>query len=64
MPGSQSPAKIPQALEQQVALLSTDRSLHRRVSTRSCKRTDELEKTGLDFTRHTDALADRIAVLE
>ncbi|MGB5570026.1 MAG: SPOR domain-containing protein [Sedimenticolaceae bacterium] len=62
--GQSVPAKIPQALEQQVALLSTDRSLHKARIDQVMQRTDELEKTGLDFTRHTDALADRIAALD
>ncbi len=62
-PGSVSPAKIPQALEQQVALLSTDRSLNQVRIDQVIKRTEELEKTGFNFTRHTDALADRITVL-
>ena len=62
--GPSVPAKIPQALEQQVALLSTDRSLHKARIDQVMQRTDELEKTGLDFRRHTDALADRIAALD
>jgi septal ring-binding cell division protein DamX len=62
-PGWTSPAKIPQALEQQVALLSTDRSLNQVRIDQVIKRTEELEKTGFNFTRHTDALADRITVL-
>jgi septal ring-binding cell division protein DamX len=62
-PGWASPAKIPQALEQQVALLSTDRSLNQVRIDQVIKRTEELEKTGFNFTRHTDALADRITVL-
>ena len=62
-PGWVSPAKIPQALEQQVALLSTDRSLNQARIDQVIKRAEELEKTGFNFTRHTDALADRITVL-
>ncbi|MBT8429648.1 MAG: hypothetical protein KJN79_07010, partial [Gammaproteobacteria bacterium] len=62
-PGRVSPAKIPQALEQQVALLSTDRSLNQSRIDQVIKRTEELEKTGFNFTRHTDALADRITAL-
>lgn len=61
--GPKSPLKIPQALEQQVALLSTDRSLNQARIDEVIKRFDALEKTGFNYTRHTDALADRITTL-
>ena len=57
------PAKIPQALEQQIALLSTDRSLNQSRIDEVLKRADSLEKTRFNYTRHTDALADRITTL-
>ena len=51
------------ALEEQVALLSTDRSRDQSRIEDILSKADELEKTKLNYTRHTDALADRVSVI-
>jgi septal ring-binding cell division protein DamX/predicted nucleic acid-binding Zn-ribbon protein len=55
---------LPKTLAQQIALLSTDRSLNQTRIDEVVKRAEDLEKTGFSYTRHTDALADRIKRLD
>jgi septal ring-binding cell division protein DamX len=57
------PPETLQNLEQQVALLSADRSLHHTRIEEILRRAEALEKTGFNYTRHTDALSDRITLL-
>jgi septal ring-binding cell division protein DamX len=65
VPKNAKPEKgVPKTLAQQIALLSTDRSLNQARVDEAIKRAEDLEKTGFSFTRHTDALADRIKRLD
>ena len=56
----EAPEGLPKTIEQQVALLSTDRVLNQARIDEVVKRAEELEKTGFSYTRHTDALIDRV----
>lgn len=59
---SESPQLTP-PVEEQIALLSTDGLQHKTRIEDALTKVDELEKTKLNYTRHTDALADRVAEL-
>ena len=61
---SASKKGVPKTLAQQIALLSTDRTLNQARIDEVVKRAENIEKTGFSYIRHTDALADRINRLD
>lgn len=61
--GQSVPLEFQEELENQVARLNADRSVSHSRLEKILNRAEALEKTGFNFTRHTDALSDRITTL-
>ena len=62
-PAESVPAEAVRELEKQVALLSADRSSNLSRLEEFSRLAETFEKTGFDYTRHTDGLSDRITAL-